>query len=80
MGEKAGWAIEVHPSDHPPPHVHCWRDGIHVVVVLGEELKIDYRTKRRPKKGDSRRLLEHVVEKRDWYVKCYYNAIRRHAA
>ena len=53
---------------------------MHVVVALEDELTIDYRTKRHPKKGDLRRLLKHVAEKRDWYIECYYNAIRRHAA
>ena len=38
VDEIAGWNIDVHPNDHPPPHVHCRKDRAHVVVNLDDDL------------------------------------------
>ena len=78
VDEAAGWNINVHPNDHPPPHVHCRKDDLHVVVRLDN---LEPKTRKgSPKRGDMKRLLNRVKERRERYTMCYYDAIRRHAA
>ena len=70
VDEIAGWNIDVHPNDHPPPHIHCWKDGACLVVNLDE--KLTYKVKGgKPKKNDIRRLRSRVRDNRDRYIECY---------
>jgi hypothetical protein len=31
------FSVIIFPNDHPPPHVHVFRDGVVVIVTLGND-------------------------------------------
>ncbi|HEX5724894.1 MAG TPA: DUF4160 domain-containing protein [Longimicrobiaceae bacterium] len=33
---ERGFAVKVHLDDHPPPHVHVWKSGKRVKILIGD--------------------------------------------
>ena len=34
--DEGGFRLSVWPNDHPPPHVHAFKDSAECLVVIGE--------------------------------------------
>ena len=74
VDEVAGWNMQAYPKDHPPPHIHCWKDGAHVVVNLDNNLSYRVRSGK-PKINDIRRLRARVKGHKDRYIECYHRIV-----
>ena len=54
-----GFDVRIYPRDHPPPHVHCWKQRAELVVNLEP---ISVRENNRMSPADARRALSIVAE------------------
>ena len=60
-GRVASWELRARERDHPPPHIHCWKAGAHVVVNLEDGLPYKIRSGK-PKENDIRRLRKGIKD------------------
>ncbi|MFW6079019.1 MAG: DUF4160 domain-containing protein [Gemmatimonadota bacterium] len=37
MHRERGFSFRIYPDDHGPPHVHVWKAGVHVRILLGDD-------------------------------------------
>ena len=54
-----GFAIRIPTHDHEPPHVHCWRGAVEIVVNL--DAKITIREINGPAKSRDQRDAKRIV-------------------
>lgn len=39
VAKISGWDLQAYPNDHPPPHIHCKKDGAEVIFAFeGQDL------------------------------------------
>ena len=76
VADIAGWNIQAYPNDHPPPHIHCKKDGAEVIFAFEGKDIICKERRGKTKDNELSRLRRGIKRQKEKIFRTYRNVLQ----